>query len=269
MDNAIEALENSLHPNIRGILIPLLQETPLDEKLALGRRKLGIDFSGTQTEEAIVALFDDEDRVMQALALYALGGSLTKRAPLHKIMVYLDASDRLVQEAALWAYRMLSGEELPQVQPTTSIGLIERISFIREVPIFTDLRVRELVAIAEIATTKACGRDEVVVREGDPGDALYLVMDGQLAIIKGLATEQEVFLECIRKGNFFGEMALLDGNPRSASVKAEPESSLLVIGAKDFETVVLDYPSISFNICKFFAQRIRSLHQRISPFSPM
>ena len=119
------------------------------------------------------------------------------------------------------------------------------------------------MAISGKSFVREFAKGEVVIREGDPGDALYLIMEGEMAVIKDMGKEQECVLDRIGKDAFFGEMALLDGNPRSASNRAESEALVLVLNGEDFVRIMEDYPSVPLKICGVLARRIRELHSRL------
>ena len=119
------------------------------------------------------------------------------------------------------------------------------------------------MAVAAIALTRHCRENEVVVREGDPGDSLYLVLEGQLAVLKAMGTPGEITLDHIGDGSFFGEMALIDGQPRSATVRSEAPSLLLRITGKEFHRIMRAFPAVPINICRVFIRRIQELHSHI------
>ena len=268
MDNAIEVLETSLHSDIRGILIPLLEERPLEEKLSVGRKKLQMDtgLSGTP-EQVLLHLARDDDAVTQALALYAAAGLSLREELKAAIAERIDAESQIVREAVLWAIGKHKGQSATEFYPAGSPNLIERILSVRKIPLFVNLRIRELSAIASAADARRCGKNEVVVREGDPGDALYLVVEGELTVVKEMRTGRGWILETIRKDDFFGEMALLDRKPRSASVRTDSECLLLVIKTDDFTTIMESYPTIPINICNILGRRIRALQSRLKGIS--
>jgi CRP-like cAMP-binding protein len=152
----------------------------------------------------------------------------------------------------------------PKADPSPErIPLIDKLLHIRKVPMFTDLAVRELLAIATITEEVRCGKSKVVVQEGDQGDALYLVIEGDLSVVKGMGTPQEIPLARIGANDFFGEMALFDREPRSASVLAEGDASLLRIEGDSFTRLMKRHPAIPINICLVFSQRTRALHGRL------
>jgi CRP-like cAMP-binding protein len=171
----------------------------------------------------------------------------------------VDSADETVRDAAGWALRALKMDASTEAYSEKTLDLVEKIARIRKISIFENLRVRELFAVAAICRTRACAKGEAAVLEGDPGDALYLIVEGELSVIKGLGTEREVVLDIVRNDDFFGEMALIDNQGRSASVRAESDALLLAVESSEFAGVMEEYPSIPINICKVFCRRIRNL----------
>jgi hypothetical protein len=264
MDNAIEVLETSLHSDIRKILIPLLDERPLEEKLTVGNKKLDINLPfGETPEKVLLRLLEHDDPFTQALALYALGEAPVSGDVKNAVSGYLAVENEIVKEAAYWALKEPKVGTPFQQPSQVNPNLVERVQSIRSIPIFGNFRVQELIAIAIKTIAKRLAKGEIAVREGDPGDALYLVLHGELAVIKGMGTGQEIILGRIGKDGFFGEMALIDSEPRSATVMAESATVLLVFGAEDFIKLIKEYPIMPLNISKLFAQRIRLLQKRL------
>jgi ATP/ADP translocase/HEAT repeat protein len=264
MDNAIEALESSLHATLRKTLIPLLDDRPLEEKLAVGRKRIGTDIPVRGKPETILpSLLDEKDPTVQTLALYSLAESGPKDLSREKALSLLESEHGMVQGAARFALETLNFD--PSYQPVLrkDVNLIEKVLSLRKIPIFEDQRVVELMAIASVATASLFPSGSVIVGEGDRGDALYLVMDGELNIIKGMGTQKPILLDRLHKDDFFGEMALVDSAMRSATVRAETDTSLLVLKSEDFTEIMMDYPGIPIRICKMFCGRIRSLHSRL------
>ena len=263
IDNAIEALETSLHSSIRKILIPLMEENPSDESMANVGRTLGIVALTDTPERILTGLLKDEDPLIQALTVYAFGEGIVDQSPSHAIEELLDSDTQIVREAAQYTPRVLEGRAPTEHGLPRDPNLVEKAISVRKIPIFSDLRVQEVMAIAGKSLMRKFARDEVVVREGDPGDALFLIMEGEMAVIKGMGKEQEFVLDRIGKDDFFGEMALLDGNPRSASIRSESEALVLVLNDEDFVRIMEDYPSVPLKICGVLVRRIRELHGRL------
>jgi HEAT repeat protein len=262
-ENAIEALENSLHSKIRRVLIPLFEENPSEEQMAMVGKTLGIMTLPDSTEVILLQLLKDDDPIIQALAVYALGEGVIELPHSHAIEELLDSETQIVREAAQHTLHVLEGRTPAEYGSQKDANLVEKAISVRKIPIFSDLRVQEVMAIAGKSFVRKFTKSEVVIREGDPGDALYLIMKGEMAVIKGMETEQEFILDSIGRDDFFGEMALLDGNPRSASIRAESEALVLVLNDEDFVRIMEDYPSVPLKICGALVRRIRELHSRL------
>ena len=131
------------------------------------------------------------------------------------------------------------------------------IDELRQVPLFADVSGEDLEQLYEMAETISIPAGELVLREGDPGDSLYVVLDGELEVTKRQG-DQEIQLALYEPGQFFGEMALLEQAPRSASVRALRESSLLVIGQAAFQTLLTCSSSAPVKILYTVTSRLRS-----------
>jgi len=98
----------------------------------------------------------------------------------------------------------------------------------------------ELERVAEITRERSYPRNSVILFEDDPGDALYVVAQGQVKVVLIGEDGREVILSVLGEGDFFGEMSLIDEEPRSAHVIAMEDSNLLVIRREDFQALLLD-----------------------------
>lgn len=259
-EHAIEALENSLHSKIRRVFIPLFEENPSEEQMTMVRKTLGIMTLPDSTEVILLQLLKDDDPIIQALTVYTLGEGVIEHPPINAIAEILDSETQIVREAAQYTLRVLEGRTPAEYGSQKDANLVEKAISFRKIPLFNDLRVQEIMAIAGKSFVREFSKGEVMIREGDPGDALYLIMEGEMAVIKDMGKEQELVLDRIGKDDFFGEMALLDGNPRSGSIRAESEALVLVLNGEDFVRIIEDYPSVPLKICGVLARRIRELY---------
>src|SRR5919107_352443 len=128
---------------------------------------------------------------------------------------------------------------------------------LRQVPLLADLTEEDLQRLYEMAETVSVPAGQQVLQEGDPGDSLFVVLDGELEVTKRHGS-QEVLLASYKAGQFFGEMALLEQAPRSASVRTLRESRLLLISQAAFQTLLSCSPSAPFKILRTVTSRLRS-----------
>jgi signal transduction histidine kinase len=128
---------------------------------------------------------------------------------------------------------------------------------LRKIPLFADLSGEDLERLYQMAETVSIPVGQLVLREGDQGDSLFVVLTGELEVTKRQGN-QDVLLALYKPGQFFGEMALLEQAPRSASVRTLQESRLLVINQVAFQTLLSCSPSASLKILHTVTSRLRS-----------
>jgi len=151
------------------------------------------------------------------------------------------------------------------------ISTIEKVLFLKSVDLFKDIPGEDLARVAEIATEVPFEKDERIITEGEMGDCLYLVLEGSVRVLAG---EQEV--ACLGEKQCFGEMAILDSEPRSASVDACEDVFLLKITQDDFYEMMAERSDIAQGIIKVLTGRLRQangkvteLTNRMQKFDPM
>jgi signal transduction histidine kinase len=128
---------------------------------------------------------------------------------------------------------------------------------LRRVPLFADLSEEDLEQLYRMAETVSIPAGELVFEEGSLGDALYVVLDGELEVSKR-QSGQDVVLAVRRAGEFIGEMSLLEQAPRSASVRTLKKSRLLMINQAAFETLLSCSPSAHLTMLRTVTSRLRS-----------
>ena len=136
--------------------------------------------------------------------------------------------------------------------------IVEKVLFLKSVPLFAFLEGEELASVAEIAEEMELEPGGVVFHEGDRGDELYVIVSGRVKVY-GERSGSEVQLAQLGERECFGEMALLEAEPRSASVAALEPCRLLKIGAEDFRELLHERPQISLEILKILARRLRRM----------
>jgi CRP/FNR family transcriptional regulator, cyclic AMP receptor protein len=132
------------------------------------------------------------------------------------------------------------------------ISTVEKVLFLKSIDLFRTLPSEELAQIAEIAEEQPLAAGDQVFAMGDPGDALYLIVEGKVKVHRDDR-------ELVRLGerDVFGEMAVLDSEPRSASVTAVEEAVVLKIGRDDFRDILGERPEIAMGIIKVLIRRLR------------
>src|ERR671918_518694 len=112
------------------------------------------------------------------------------------------------------------------------------VAVLEKVPLFSQLAPAELQRVVEATRERTYPKNSVILFEDDPGDALYVVAQGQVKVVLIGEDGREVILSVLGEGEFFGEMALIDDEPRSAHVIAMEDSTLLVLRREDFQGIL-------------------------------
>ena len=140
--------------------------------------------------------------------------------------------------------------------------LLENILFLEKVDIFSSLSIEELSQLAQIVDTSQYQEDEILFRQGDPGNYAYIILSGKVELFLESGTEGRQTLLSLEDGACFGEMALLDGKKRSASARISTESLLARIKRDDFLRVMMRYPTIALGIINQISTRLRNANQK-------
>ena len=135
--------------------------------------------------------------------------------------------------------------------------------FLRRVPLFSHLSDTELARLADVSRERNYPKNSVILFEDDPGDALYMVVSGQVKVVLIGEDGREVILSVLHEGDFFGEMALLDELPRSAHVIAMLDANLLVLRREDFQRKLQETPTIAFGLMAELSRRLRKADDKI------
>ena len=146
------------------------------------------------------------------------------------------------------------------------MGMIEML---RKVPLFAELDELELASIAALSSSIDIPKKSIVVQESDPGDSMYVILDGEVKVSTYSVDGREVVLALLGKGSFFGEMSLLDEQPRSANVTTMQDSKFANIRRRDLVQLLMDQPVISLKLLTEIAVRLRKTSRVLERISSM
>lgn len=140
---------------------------------------------------------------------------------------------------------------------------------IKSIPLFAGLNTPELKLLAEAQLVRRHGKNVVVLNEGDHSDALYIIVKGQVKVSKINEEGKEVVLSVLSEGDHFGEMSLIDEQPRSASIITKTPCEFTVIRKPDFERVLSANPELALAVMRSLCQRLRSADRNIESLALM
>jgi CRP/FNR family cyclic AMP-dependent transcriptional regulator len=130
--------------------------------------------------------------------------------------------------------------------------------FLARVPIFAHCTAEEVRVIASVAQEAHFQPGQIIVTQGTPGQAFYLILSGRVEIVR-----DGVSLGAFGQGDFFGEMSLLDQAPRSATIRALDATSCLMLSSWDFKSLLEKHPSIAIKLLEVLSRRLRVADERI------
>ena len=144
---------------------------------------------------------------------------------------------------------------------------MKKIELLQSVALFWDLSEEELGYISEKMIARHYDSGKFIFLEDSEGEQCFFVVQGSVKVTRLSKDGREVILAMLNEGEFFGEMALLDGESRSANVIALEETEVLTLNREDFLVVLHDYPQIAIQLLKEMADRLRKSDRQIASLS--
>ncbi len=260
--NAVEALEDSLGRGLSRLMVPLLEDSQSSEVFAVARKEFRMETFFEDGAPLCRHLLDKHDWVTVMLTLKVIEAGGFQHVGTEACERFLEAENAHVRFVAREiAERNASSPKETDME--TSISIPDKILHLRGIRIFEDLAVGEMAAIASVTEETDFAAGEDVIREGEPGETMYMIVSGQVSVIKKKGGQEEIKLDTIHSGDYFGEMALFEDQVRSATIRTEEDSRFLVLHKREFEEIVREYPKIALHICRVLSHRLRKLHGRL------
>ena len=144
---------------------------------------------------------------------------------------------------------------------------MKKIELLQSGALFWDLSEEELGYISEKMIARHYESGKFIFLEDSEGEQCFFVVQGSVKVTRLSKDGREVILAMLNEGEFFGEMALLDGESRSANVIALEETEVLTLNREDFLVVLHDYPQIAIQLLKEMADRLRKSDRQIASLS--
>jgi CRP/FNR family transcriptional regulator/CRP/FNR family cyclic AMP-dependent transcriptional regulator len=141
---------------------------------------------------------------------------------------------------------------------------MEEKELLKTVPIFSELSEADTDALARLTTRRRYPKDTVVFFENEEGDAMFMILDGRIKVTILGDDGREIILSVLAPGDFFGEITLLDNEPRSATAIAAEETELLLLHRAEFQGVLAENSSIGTALIRVLNQRLRRANHQIS-----
>jgi hypothetical protein len=236
---ALEALDTIGDKQLAKSVVALLEEEP----------------ARSDPPVVLALLLTDENPWLRTLAIRSTS-ELGLREFIPLLRQLRSGPDILMREAALGALIQFGEEQSMSTLQTVSI--LERILLLREIPIFTDLSPEDLKLVAEIAHEEWYPQNTDIFHQGDEGNMMFVIVEGQLRVLRSMnGVEQELAQR--GPGEFFGEMAIIESAPRSATLCAQTDVRVLAIDGEMFKGILRERPDVSFAVLRSLSRRLREM----------
>lgn len=258
--NALETLETILEPSILKLTMPLLDGTPSRKALDIGRKKLNLPDFKSGLASVFRFLLEGPCWVSIVHTLFCLREDSSVSIDPNITDALTRSENPVVQKEARLLLRFWQYQDKEEIDMISEMMITDKILHLKKIDIFKQLSVNELAAIASATSKEVHAPGEIIFREGDVAETMYLIISGEMATLKN-GTEM---VGTLTAGESFGTMALLLDEPRLLTVQAETESQLLVLHKRDFKEIVREYPQIALEISKVLAGHVQQLLKKVA-----
>lgn len=135
------------------------------------------------------------------------------------------------------------------------------LASLKEMDLLKPLSDEELKKVSSSSTINLFGKGEIIVRQGETGDTCYFIQSGCVDVMLEDSTGRESYITTLRSGEFFGEMSLLVGEPRTATVIAREDCNCIVVSSQAFHTILTDNPDLAESLSELLVKRSGELEE--------
>ena len=147
--------------------------------------------------------------------------------------------------------------------------MVSNLELIRRVPLFSMLTASQATSVADAVIKRRFKRGEAIVEQGKKSNALSIILTGRARVVTTDARGREVILATMHPGDYVGEMSLIDDEPHSATVSAEIQTDILVLGRQEFASCLPENSSMTYAVLKGLVQRLRHADRKIESLALM
>lgn len=149
------------------------------------------------------------------------------------------------------------------------MAMLSNLDLLRRVPLFSMLTAVQADAVALAIVKHRFKRGEVIVEQGKKADALFIILTGRARVVTSDSRGREVILASMQPGDYIGEMSLIDDEPHSATVRAELQTDVLMLGRAEFARCLPDDSSMAYAVLRGLVQRLRHADRKIESLALM
>lgn len=149
------------------------------------------------------------------------------------------------------------------------MAILSNLELIRRVPLFSTLTQAQAESVADAVIKRRYKRGELIVEQGKKSNFLAIVLTGRARVITQDNRGREVILATMNPGDYMGEMSLIDNQPHSATVRAEVQTDVLILGRVEFARCLPENTSMAYAVMKGLVQRLRQADRKIESLALM
>jgi CRP/FNR family transcriptional regulator, cyclic AMP receptor protein len=149
------------------------------------------------------------------------------------------------------------------------MSMLSNLELIRRVPLFSMLTPTQAESVADAVIKRRFKRGELIVEQGKKTNALFIILTGRARVLTTDTRGREVILANLSPGDYIGEMSLIDNEPHSASVRAEIQTDVLMLGRVEFARCLPENTSMAYAVMKGLVQRLRHADRKIESLALM
>ncbi len=135
--------------------------------------------------------------------------------------------------------------------------LQDLIEFLQNVPLFSSVPGEQVAGVASLFTKQAFQKGDIVCRQNDPGDAMYIIRSGMVSVVREIKG-QKIYLAQLKRGDFFGELSLLSGEPRNSTIEVSLDCTIYCLTRPNFEILIKENKSIGLYLSRYYAKQMAS-----------
>ena len=257
----IEVIEHKLPKSISAVLVPIIEFESSVEKFDIGSKFYKLN---TELQKQCIDLYDSNDDWLQAIISYLIAKEGKENIDLDSINwknlepnnIADDVIDMRKMNETLIMGKIKNYIKIKE--DTNMFTMLEKITTLKKVDLFSNISSKNLYHVSQITEEVEFLDGEIIFNEGDFGDHMLVIAKGKVRIHKGKKTIEEM-----GSGVCFGEMAILDGEPRSADATAIEDCILFKIKQRDFSQVLSIQNDVMMSIVKILTKRLRETTQKV------
>jgi ATP/ADP translocase len=259
--NAVELLNDVLDRKTFNTMLPLLESPTMATALADGEKLARIPRFGPDGTQVVSGLCSSADWVDVIMGLNLVKEIPDIHLPSERLQDIKQSDNPHILEEVhmIWKKK----ETFLDTDAPVKLSLGEKILLLKEIDIFSGLSASELAAIAAVTEEMAYEQDQVVIKQNDIGETVFLIIEGKVSVLMEKENGREETIDHMTSGAAFGEMALIDNAPRSATIRTNTPCRFLILHKQEFKETAMEFPRIALQICSVLSRRIRHLHSLV------